>query len=169
MYEWAGTAQFELRSIKASLAVYALIKKFGYQDAYCMPLKSAAADHWVVFLVLAKGMPVEDFKARIESCKDTLNMLGQAIDHVSTKHFPEFFIGSEETRMIAMTDASLEVLRTLKRFRFSAEETASELGISVNTVDKHLDAVMRELGVNSVIDAIKVAKHREIYYKQTKH
>lgn len=168
LYEWVATAKFSIRPIEASLAVYELIKQFGYQDAYCLPLPSCDGEQWVVFMVLAQGMPAAWFKKKVKDCQPALVLLGQAIDYVGQTHFPHFFVGGKETQQIAMTEESVEVLETVVNCYLATgvgtraiREAATMLGIRTKTVMRHVAAIKREFGANTLLEAISLMRSQD--------
>lgn len=170
-YEYAGRSPIAVSSSTNSTRVYELMKRFGYDDAFCKSLTAYDGKQRLVFLVLAKGMPVEEFKEKAEACDATLSLLGQVVDYVGQTHFPEFFAGSRATRAIAMTPMSIKVLRTVDQYYQmfnqplirSIKNTARELYIGNKTVVRHLEAVKREVNAKTFTEAVERAKQMNMY------
>ncbi len=167
-YQWAEKSEFSTMDIDYSVAVYELIQNHGYADAYCIPLPSIDKGN-VVFLVLSYDTPVEEFKRRVDEHTSTLELLGRAIDYVSTKYFPEFFIGNKMTQQIPMTPTSLKLLHTMLLNNWSLRQTAVEMGVSIKTLVLHFRAIMREFGTTTLAKAVFIATQRGLFTNTVYH
>ena len=62
----------------------------------------------------------------------------------------------EESTASVLTDREREILQLLAEGKVN-KEVASALGISVKTVETHRSAIMRKLGVNSIVELVHYA------------
>ncbi len=158
LYHRSDTSGYTDHQIKCSQATERLMTAQGYYDAYGIPLESAIGNGYrAVFFVFSKNLSAAKFRRQVTGRKKTLALLDQAIDHVSSHHFPEFYIGSKSTRQVPMTPASIRVFCEMVRNDWTIRQTAIHLGVHPRSVVHHLAAIKRELGTGSLTNATYLA------------
>jgi DNA-binding NarL/FixJ family response regulator len=74
---------------------------------------------------------------------------------------PRKEIHEERRNTIPLTEREIQVLRLVAQ-GFSNKQTASELSISVKTVEAHRTRIMRKLGMHSVVELVHYAIREKI-------
>jgi len=120
-------------------------------DAYLQELLRAGASGYV----LKQSAPAELIQAIRAAASG-----GQYLDSTMTARVTAGFLGREGRRMsqsgVAPSDRESEVLRLIAS-GYSNKEIASQLDLSVKTVEAHKSNAMRKLGLNGRIDIVKYA------------
>lgn len=154
-YRWSDLVTLEeLHALEIHQAVYAHME-IDFQIAFTLP--AAERDH---FLGVVLSRKREDFT---DGERDLLNearpFLIQAyrnvvaFDRVQRRIGPALGTLDDTTRRdLGLTPREAEVLSAVITGR-SNQETADELGLSVRTVQKHLERAFRKLGVHSRTEA----------------
>ncbi len=158
LYHRSDTSGYTDHQVKCSQATERLMTAHGYHDAYCIPLESAIGKGYpAVFFVFSKNLSAAKFRVRVTGHEKTLALLGQAIDHVSSHHFAEFYLGSKSTRRVPMTPASVQVFCEMVNNDWTIRQTAIHLGVHPRSVVHHLAAIKRELGTGTLANATYLA------------
>jgi two-component system, NarL family, response regulator NreC len=120
-------------------------------DAYLQELLRAGASGYV----LKQSAPAELIQAIRAAASG-----GQYLDSTMTARVTAGFLGREGRRLsqsgVAPSDRESEVLRLIAS-GYSNKEIASQLDLSVKTVEAHKSNAMRKLGLNGRIDIVKYA------------
>jgi two-component system response regulator NreC len=120
-------------------------------DAYLQELLRAGASGYV----LKQSAPAELIQAIRAAASG-----GQYLDSTMTARVTAGFLGREGRRTshsgVAPSDRESEVLRLIAS-GYSNKEIASQLDLSVKTVEAHKSNAMRKLGLNGRIDIVKYA------------
>ena len=120
-------------------------------DAYLQELLRAGASGYV----LKQSAPAELIQAIRAAASG-----GQYLDSTMTARVTAGFLGRDGRRVsqsgIAPSDRESEVLRLIAS-GYSNKEIATQLDLSVKTVEAHKSNAMRKLGLNGRIDIVKYA------------
>jgi len=131
-------------------AVIVTLTRHG-DDAYLQELLRAGASAYV----LKQSAPAE----LIQAIRATASG-GHYLDSTLTARVTAGFLGREGRRMsqsgVAPSDRESEVLRLIAS-GYSNKEIATQLELSVKTVEAHKSNAMRKLGLNGRIDIVKYA------------
>ena len=152
--DYINDVPFVTDAIMQNREIFKLLKSYGYIDFYFIPLGAHNGNGRVLLSVATKDKSVAQFRAHVESCKDTLHLLAQAIDYVGTRKFPNFFLCEKESQKIIITPKPLNLLNILAQNDLTLTQTADKLSISIHTADKHISAVKRALGASTIHGAI---------------
>jgi len=152
--DYINEVPFVTDAITQNKEIFKLLKSFGYVDFYFIPIGAHNGNGRVLLSVATKQENVAQFRARVESCKDTLLQLAQAIDYVGTRKFPNFFLSENESQKIIITPKPLILLNILAQDDLTLAQTADKLSISIHTADKHISAVKKALGASTIQGAI---------------
>ena len=151
---------FMTGKIRENREICKLYEKFGHDDLYYVPLGEHTGNDngRVVLYVGIEDMDGAYFKAHIKRCKHVVRDLGDAINYVGTRKFPDSFLFLRKTQEIKITPRPLRVLETLAADDLTLLEAAEKLGISIHTADKHSAAVRSALNTRTIQGAVYKAK-----------
>ena len=152
--DYINDVPFVTDTITQNREIFKLLKSFGYIDFYFIPLGAHNGNGRVLLSVATKDKSADQFRVHVESCKDTLDLLAQAIDYVGTRKFPNFFLCENESQKIIITPKPLVLLNMLAQDDLTLIQTADKLSISIHTADKHISAVKKALGTSTIHGAI---------------
>ena len=163
--DYVTKSPFITDAIKQNREIFKLLKSYGFNDFYFIPLGAHNGNGRVFLAVAARDQNLKDFQNQVEKSKMTLHMLAEAIDYIGTRKYSEFFLGENESRDIVIHPKPLILINTLVKGDLTLAQTADKLGISVPTADKHIAAVKEALGTNTTAGAIyKAMKSGPIDY-----
>ena len=155
--QYISNSPFETEIFKRNHAFYRVCKCYGYYDFYFIPIKALNGNGNAMLSVFTKKMESSGFQCQIAKHKQDLNQLAQAIDYIGTRKFPESFLHSKENSLITVTPAPLQLLTTLAKDNITLKIAASQLGISLNTANKHIANIKHALGANTQAAAVYLA------------
>ncbi len=166
LYMWAKNIDIPVRvpALDDSLVFFTKLQKYGYDDAYCIPVASIKYPGCrALFLVLSADDSGDRFAERIAEREQDLALLSTAIDYISAHFFPEFY---NDLRMICEvpTTSSDEVVQAMVANGWTLHEVASAFYASVENVVEHLTEVARE-GRNRLGDSGKILSDRDGSYR----
>ena len=145
-----------------------LNRTYGYYDYYNIPAKAKNGLGQVLFSVTERGAAPSVLKRKVKEHYVDLQLLGDAIDFVSTRKFPGELLGDEQLQphAIKINPRPLEVLEMLANHDLNATQVAERLDITVVTANRHLQAARKAFGVRTTYAALKQAfLNKLIVYK----
>jgi Autoinducer binding domain len=77
IYDWIDSAPFENEQTHKMTAIYDLYKSYSYYESYHIPFK--AVNGSFLLTVVSRGVLPNDFYKLINSCRQSLNLLADAI------------------------------------------------------------------------------------------
>ena len=152
--QYISNSPFETEIFKRNHAFYRVCKCYGYYDFYFIPIKAFNGNGNAMLSVSTKKMESSAFQRQIAKHEWDLNQLAQAIDYVGTRKFPESFLNSKENSHITVTPKPLQLLTTLAKDNITLKIAASQLGISLDTANKHIANIKHVLGANTQAAAV---------------
>lgn len=152
--QYVSNSPFETELFKRNHAFFRICKCYGYYDFYNIPIKAFNGNGNSMLSVTTKKMESSHFERQIAKHKQDLNQLAQAIDYVGTRKFPESFLHSKENSLITVTPKPLQLLSTLAKDNITLKIAASQLGISLDTANKHIANIKHALGANTQAAAV---------------
>jgi DNA-binding CsgD family transcriptional regulator len=162
--QYISNAPFETELFKRNHDFFRICKCYGYYDFYNIPIKAfnGNGNGNAMLSVTTKKMKSSHFQRQIAKHEQDLNQLAQAIDYVGTRKFPEFFLNSKESSHIKVTPKPMQLLNTLAKDNITLKTAAYELGISLDTANKHIANIKHALGANTQAAAVYRAIKEEL-------
>ena len=154
---YTNNSPFETEIFKRSHELSRICKCYGFYDAYNIPVKAFNGNGNVMLILCTYKMESPDFRRQVGKYERDLNQLAQAIDYIGTRKFPESFLNSEENSYITVTPKPLQLLTTLAKDNITLKIAASQLGISLDTANKHIANIKHALGANTQAAAVYLA------------
>lgn len=152
--QYISNSPFETEIFKRNHAFYRVCKCYGYYDFYFIPIKAFNGNGNAMLSVTTKKMDSSGFQRQIAKHEQDLNQLAQAIEYIGTRKFPESFLNSKESSQITVTPKPLQLLNTLAKDNITLKIAASQLGISLDTANKHIANIKHALGANTQAAAV---------------
>lgn len=151
---YINDSPFETEIFKRNHALIRLCKCYGYYDFYNIPVKAFNGNGNVMLSVSIKKMESPTFQRQITRYEKDLEQLTHAIDYVGTRKFPASFLNSKEHSDITLTPKPLQLLNTLAKDNVTLKNAATQLGISLDTANKHIANIKNALGANTQAAAV---------------
>lgn len=147
------TAPLLTHTFERNQELLELYKRFGYHNALLIPVELPAAKvgEGILFLVLAKGLDSQEFLAKADRCKPVLQLLADAVNFINNARF-----GVPKTRC-PMPPRPKRLLTIMAKYDLTLSETAGQLGISIDTANKHMAMAKKCLGTSSQANAVFLA------------
>lgn len=152
--QYINNSPFETEVFRRNHALIRLCKCYGYYDFYNIPIKAFNGNGNVMLSVSTKKMESPSFQRQVGRYEQDLSELAQAIDYVGTRKFPESFLNSKENSDITITPKPLQLLNTLAKDNITLKSAATQLGISLDTANKHIANIKHALGANTQAAAV---------------
>ncbi|MEJ2417256.1 MAG: autoinducer binding domain-containing protein [Exilibacterium sp.] len=153
--EAISKAPFVTCTLLRNQEILNLIRRFGYEDFYLIPMKDSNGRGAALFTVASKGVKSANFQQRIESYKTILQLLADAIDYVGRARFPKVFSNRKQQRQeTVITPMPLRLLILLAKDDLNLKQAAERLNISLDTANKHMAAAKSALGVKTQAAAV---------------
>lgn len=158
--DYMSRAPFECDLTRTAQGIYALNKAYDYYDFYNMPFRASCGEGNAMFSITDKGASPLEFRRKVKGCESTFQLLGEAVDQVATRKFPELMGGMRNVRKklnVVINPKPLLVLETLANNDLKIGQVADKLFISVVTANKHLETARKAFDVNTNHAAIRKA------------
>lgn len=135
----------------------------GYVDSFIIPI---SFNHRNVFIVTSKLMHIDQFYETIKENYDDLWQLGFSIDGLVSYKFPDLY-NSHYKFKSKLHKRPLELLRLMALKDMTMKEASIEMEISVHTADKHMAALKKHFGVNTIAQVVlRAVKHDYIMLEE---
>jgi DNA-binding CsgD family transcriptional regulator len=157
--EYVESAPFNTQYIEKNKTISQLMESYEYYDAYVIPVVDKILGAKWVFSICSRGNYKNSFKQKIFSQKNKINFLASSVvNHIVNT--PIIF--NPYTKQLnrfrnPLTPREIEVLELASKNSYSYKEVASELGISVKTIENHFSSIRDSLGTTSNIHALYIA------------
>lgn len=151
---YINDSPFETETFKRNHDLIRLCKCYGYYDFYNIPIKAFNGTGNAMLSVSTKKLASQGFQHQIAKHEQDLDQLTRAIDYVGTRKFPSSFLNSKELSDIMVTPKPLELLNTLAKDNITLKNAANQLGISLDTANKHIANIKHALGANTQAAAV---------------
>ena len=157
--EFVNGASFKTEEITRNQELTRLIRSYGYEDYYGLPMESRSGGR-CLFTVQGISMPKHLLQERVEGCKGRLELLCCAIDYICAIRFTRAMAGSKRSETIKLTTRPQELLTHLAINDCNLNQAAQAMNISVKTANVHIATVKKAFGVTTSTAAVAHAiKH----------
>lgn len=164
--EYADKAPFLTETIKRNREILKLNRSFGRFDNYIVPFEAHDGSGHVLFTITGKNIDPSDFKHKINRHRSAIKLLGEAVDYIGIRKFPDFFLDDNKHSEIVIHPRPLMLLNTLAKNNLSLTQAADKMCISIDTVNKHVAAAKKALGARTIATAVyRAIKEGLIDYK----
>ena len=136
-------------SVRINQQLRRLSKSFGYYDFYIIPCCALNGGGKVVLTISSKDMDPNELRRRIDRSKSVFLQIGEAIDFIGTRQFPDFFLGDADCTDIVITPRPLELLTVLAQEDMSLNEAAEFLNRSIYTVNQQIAIARKAFGADT--------------------
>ena len=155
--KYVNSAPVMTDSIRQNMEIFRLLKTFGYEDFYFIPIGAFNGNGRVMLAIASRHGHPANFHKRIEKTKAILYKLAQAIEYFGIRKFPDFFLGKDESRDIVIHPRPLKLLNSLAKDGLTLEQTADKLCISIHTANHQIAAAKKALDATTIAGAVYAA------------
>jgi len=148
---------YDTEITKRNKEMFALLKAYGYNDFYFIPVKASNDNGTVMLAVATKSHDLLMFRNLVKKMKSQLTALVKAIDFVGTKKFPAFFLSELEGNHYLINPERLELLQIMVRDDLKLIDAAKRLNVSRDIANRWIKSIKRRLQVDTTARAIYLA------------
>lgn len=129
-------------------------KHFGYHDFYYTPLKSQDGDYHTLLAVTTKALNTTDFKRLVQDQEGAFQLLAEALYVLAAREFPDIFRDTQSRSTPLSHRRPIQLLELMAKEDLALKQVADRLCIAIDTVNKHMAAAKRLLGVRTQTGAV---------------
>ena len=150
----APFAIYDAETVSRNREMYRMLKSHGFYDLYFLVSALNGERQRGQLSITRENMRPEDFQQLVEKNKGHLRLLSEAIDHVGTNKYPEFFLVPDDRRNFRVSPRPLKLLTTLARDDLTLNEAAEKMCISIHTANQHIAAARSAFGASTNTGAV---------------
>ena len=146
------SSSFLTHTFTQNLRILALYKKFEFNDAYLIPIRTQrehrSNKESLLLAVMAKGSTQKEFMMLIENSGEALRLLGDTALRIHQAKF------TNHNPQVPTNPKPIQLLTAMAKFDLTISQAAERLFISPHTANKHVASAKRIFGARTQANLI---------------